>query len=299
MSETCTPRQTQAARFWDDARKRVKEAGEGELETLLDFSDKAFPEDPAGDYFRSVTFAGPADFTNTSFEGNADFTGAEFLCDVKFNDAHFKHDAMFGGATIAAAFDFRCRFDRGSDIQAMDVEVVNPEEGISLFRTAKNAARARSDSYAEGEYHFLERRAIAAKNHKESRWRWRLFARDSKVMVRMNSFFGRWFYGYGERPMRPLIWGTVIVFLCALIYWRFGAICTDAGQRVASFGTNLYFSVVTFTTLGYGDFRPEPGWPRLLCSVEALLGAATMATFIVCLTKKYTRQQEFDRRENY
>ncbi len=288
MSENWTPKQQQAVEFWRAARRRAQRSVEGEQD-VLDFSELTFPDDPAGEYLRGVKFAGPADFTNTNFEGHADFSGAEFCGEVKFNDAHFKHDAIFDGATISAAFDFRCHFQRGSDIQAMDVEVDNPEDGITLFRTAKNAARARSDSYAEGEYHFLERCAITAKNHKESRWRWRLFARDSKLMVRMNSFFGRWFYGYGERPVRPLIWGTGLVFLCAWIYWHFGAICTDTGHRVASFGTNLYFSVVTFTTLGYGDFRPEPGWPRMLCSVEAILGAATMATFIVCLTRKYTR----------
>ena len=289
MADNWTPKQQQSVEFWADVRRRAQRAEAQEPAGSLDFSGLTFPADPSGDYLRGVTFAGKADFTRTRFEGDADFSDAVFLADVKFKDAHFMHDAMFDGARICRAFDFRCHFQRGCDVQAMDVQITNPQEGISLFRTAKNAARARSDSYAEGEYHFREQCAIAAKNVRESRWRWRALARDSRLLVRMNSFFGRWFYGYGERPVRPLVWGAAIVFLCALIYWRFGAVCTDTGQRVASFGTNLYFSVVTFTTLGYGDFRPEPGWPRILCSAEAILGAATMATFIVCLTRKYTR----------
>ncbi|MBT3279687.1 MAG: potassium channel family protein [Phycisphaerales bacterium] len=284
-----TPKQQQAVEFWKAARRRAARVELDEPDGVLDFSELTFPDDPSGEYLRGVRFEGETDFSSATFEGDADFSGAEFVGGVKWNDAFFKHDVIFDGARIDGAFDFRCHFQRGSDIQAMDVEIANPEDGISLFRTAKNAARARSDSWAEGEYHFREQCAIAAKNRQESRWHWRPFARDNRPLVYLNSFVGRWVYGYGERPMRPLLWGAAIVFLCAWVYWLFGAVCTDAGTRVASFGTNLYFSVVTFTTLGYGDFRPEPGWPRILCSAEAILGAATMATFIVCLTRKYTR----------
>jgi hypothetical protein len=37
------------------------------------------------------------------------------------------------------------------------------------------------------------------------------------------------------------------------------------------FLSGLYFSVVTFTTLGYGDFQPHPDL-RLLAGFEAVLG---------------------------
>jgi len=53
-------------------------------------------------------------------------------------------------------------------------------------------------------------------------------------------------------------------------------------------GEAFHFSVVTFTTLGYGDFEPKPRW-RWLADLEAVLGAALLATFVVCLTRKYMR----------
>ena len=57
----------------------------------------------------------------------------------------------------------------------------------------------------------------------------------------------------------------------------------------AGFGKCLYFSAVTFTTLGYGDFQPKPGFFRFVAGTEAAMGAALMALFIVGLARKYTR----------
>ena len=47
----------------------------------------------------------------------------------------------------------------------------------------------------------------------------------------------------------------------------------------------LYFSVVTFTTLGYGDFRPIGGC-KILASVEALFYIFFMALFIFAFARK-------------
>ena len=42
----------------------------------------------------------------------------------------------------------------------------------------------------------------------------------------------------------------------------------------------LYFSVVTLTTLGYGDITPAIPAARMLCSVEAVIGQLFVAVFI-------------------
>ena len=42
----------------------------------------------------------------------------------------------------------------------------------------------------------------------------------------------------------------------------------------------LYFSIVTLTTLGYGDIAPAIPAARMLCSLEAMIGQLLIAVFI-------------------
>ncbi len=59
----------------------------------------------------------------------------------------------------------------------------------------------------------------------------------------------------------------------AVVYQKLGIIDnTRPGDALAhEFWTCLYFSVVTFTTLGYGDFYPQ-GVGRALAGMQALTG---------------------------
>jgi hypothetical protein len=68
-----------------------------------------------------------------------------------------------------------------------------------------------------------------------------------------------------------------------------------AGSRleISSTGTSLfvqffYFSMVTITTLGYGDMVPTGGFARLLCGLEAIFGQLFVAIFIARLVSLYT-----------
>ena len=63
--------------------------------------------------------------------------------------------------------------------------------------------------------------------------------------------------------------GGALIFLFAGIYHGFGLVHDPASAVSASDG--LYFSIVTWTTLGYGDFTPPPDI-RLIAALETLLG---------------------------
>lgn len=52
----------------------------------------------------------------------------------------------------------------------------------------------------------------------------------------------------------------------------------DAGA-VPNFGDCLYFSIVTISSLGYGDIRPI-GWARLLVGAEVLIGLAFLGLLV-------------------
>ena len=51
-------------------------------------------------------------------------------------------------------------------------------------------------------------------------------------------------------------------------------------------GEALYFSVVTITTLGYGDITPVNSWIRMLASLQALTATLFLAVFISSLVSR-------------
>ncbi|WED21330.1 ion channel [Vibrio sp. JC009] len=104
------------------------------------------------------------------------------------------------------------------------------------------------------------------------------------------------FCGYGESPLRVVIFSIILIFCCALAYFILGT--TASSPLIPGLGgiagvllellNALYFSVVTFTTLGYGDIAPT-GIARFIAAFEAFLGSFTMALFVVVFVKKMTR----------
>ncbi|WP_297514406.1 potassium channel family protein [Thermococcus sp.] len=60
------------------------------------------------------------------------------------------------------------------------------------------------------------------------------------------------------------------------------------GSWFGTFLNALYYSLVTFTTLGYGDMHPT-GWLKALSALEALTGAVFMALIVAVIARKWMR----------
>jgi len=127
----------------------------------------------------------------------------------------------------------------------------------------------------------------------------------------ITSAFSNMIYGYGEKPWNVVKTALVIIFIFALLFNLIGignpeiieikgtAIHQNSGDIVdlaskgllknnviRNFPDSLYFSLITFTTLGYGDFRPLEGWGRILAGSEAFLGAIMMALFVYTFARR-------------
>lgn len=106
------------------------------------------------------------------------------------------------------------------------------------------------------------------------------------------------FCGYGELPGRVVGISILLIFICALIYFFTGINYDNTtmvyqanntlGENIELYFTCLYYSVVTFTTLGYGDITPY-GFSRAVAAFEAFTGSFTIALFVVVFVKKMTR----------
>ncbi|GLX80143.1 hypothetical protein tinsulaeT_34830 [Thalassotalea insulae] len=106
------------------------------------------------------------------------------------------------------------------------------------------------------------------------------------------------FCGYGEDPIRIVGISLLLIVICAALYTYTGlsyqgdVLTYDSNKSITEnfslFLSCLYYSIVTFTTLGYGDFTPV-GISRAIAAIEAFTGSFTIALFVVVFVKKMTR----------
>ena len=95
--------------------------------------------------------------------------------------------------------------------------------------------------------------------------------------------------GYTEKPNRVIVSSLGIILLFGLFYYLVNAVRpTIDANMVMSFWDNIYFSFITFTTVGYGDIVPKPLlWVRLFVCIEAFSGPFMAGLYIFTLTRRY------------
>ena len=95
------------------------------------------------------------------------------------------------------------------------------------------------------------------------------------------------YWGYGQKPKRLLGVSGITILLFGLLYASFPDSFkeTIANKHfLMRLPTTGYYSIVTFTTLGYGDISPI-GINRLFAAMEALIGAITLGFLVAGLSR--------------
>ena len=101
--------------------------------------------------------------------------------------------------------------------------------------------------------------------------------------------------GYGERPQRTAMLALAVILGCAAAFPMTeglvagAAVVTYASHGVAAVVDSLYFSIVTFATLGLGDVHPVGTLGRFIAAAEGLVGAFLTAVFVFSLGRRVTR----------
>ena len=99
---------------------------------------------------------------------------------------------------------------------------------------------------------------------------------------------------YGTNWKRPVLLWSILVFLVfPVLYILVDGVKTGGGtpylfRPVNSLWDYIYFSIITATTVGFGDMQPR-GFGRVLASLEAVFGTFMWAVFITVIAKKYMR----------
>lgn len=87
-------------------------------------------------------------------------------------------------------------------------------------------------------------------------------------------------------------WSALLAVGWALIYWprlpeKFSFAPGLAPANQDSFVDALYFSLMSLTTVGYGDITPLTGWLRIASTVEALVGFGLLTAALSWLISIY------------
>jgi hypothetical protein len=115
-------------------------------------------------------------------------------------------------------------------------------------------------------------------------------------------FFIRAFIIVKTRDRQPLFFILMAVVAIALIanvilffarsYYVFGLL--DQGKLTTDSSTCLYFSFITWTTVGFGDVTPTRA-TRMLAACEAVLGYFVMAGLVGLLVVTFNKVLAADR----
>ena len=100
-------------------------------------------------------------------------------------------------------------------------------------------------------------------------------------------------FGYGTIPLRAFCSSILFILFYSLVYLLLGIsneypnIFSQKFQA-EEIGNYLYFSTVTFTTIGYGDITPV-GISKVISASEGFIGVFMMAAFAVTFSRKLLR----------
>ncbi|MBB6522410.1 ion channel [Pseudoteredinibacter isoporae] len=215
----------------------------------------------------------------------ADFTGANLHCanlsncnllGTKFHDAKLEH-VRWGDKVIQ-----ECKADEsGSREEQLDLY----EQAEEIYRHLRKVFE--NQGLFENAGYFFEREMVVRRKQMPQYSSRRFISKIVDL-----------FCGYGEQPIRVVAFSSLAILGFATLYFFSGI--SFAGEHIAfstsanwqsnlvAYLESVYFSIVTFTTLGYGDITPT-GLSRLFASIEALMGSFTLALFVVVFVKKMTR----------
>ena len=96
--------------------------------------------------------------------------------------------------------------------------------------------------------------------------------------------------GYTEKPVRVILSSLGIVLIFGFAYFLLDAVrpTVENSEGPVGFWNSIYFSFITFTTVGFGDFIPKTFlWVKILVAMEAFSGPFMAGLFIFTLTRRY------------
>ena len=276
--------------------------------------------------FGMAEFSGNTNFAVAKFLGNINFKWTEFsgkfiFVPDKSKTINFENTYFSDDIRIKADLS-KCSF-ANSNIERVDMTdstwIVdnNPKDSYKIWEQRQGELSSNWKEL-EGIYRRLKQSYQRfGDNDTAGNFYYREMECKRQQLKGAKKLFWDVFYkllcGYGEKPFN-VIWASIsIIFAASLFFFYWGIellgsevlnltprlinydlslnfqwVITNFGKVFNDWLECLYTSVITFTTLGYGDVHPI-GFSRIVASAEAGIGIIMTALFIFVFTRKMLR----------
>jgi len=271
--------------------------------------------------FDETTFKENVSFDGTIFKGDAFFEGATFEKDAEFIVKNIKKNMNFANTvfnsrktlkinTLDIVNEVVINFEKAY-LENVYLELILGGKTLIYFTTEeifrniiikgnqiKNhilQEESKDFEQAKEVYLLLKNNFHSIGRYEDESW---AFKKEKDMERKNNCHFKtlhKWLYscflngifGYGEQPGKVIVSAILVILLFASFFMISGISNVGIEFNTSNnFLDCLYFSTVTFTTLGYGDFRPLEGWGRILAGSEAFVGAFMMALFVYTFARR-------------
>jgi len=105
-------------------------------------------------------------------------------------------------------------------------------------------------------------------------------------------FFFLWWItcNFGKSPLLWAAWAIILAISFACVYYLLGEHAFDTRNLDWDFSTTVYYSVVTFTTLGFGDVTPKTQVAAWWVMAEVIVGYVMLGGLISIFATKLARR---------
>jgi hypothetical protein len=214
---------------------------------------------------------------------NTDLTGANLT------------EADLTGSDLSSACLYNTKLWHAdiSNVKSLSIRNFSPQAGLTIgAKIDESGLLSSEESYRALKNYFLQ-------NGMYNDASWAAFKEKTmeKLMLKKKR---SWRYiptlfmdiscGYGEKPHRIVTSALLTILGFAFLFGSLkGIVSVNNPADALKWSDYIYYSAVTFTTVGYGDFIPRAS-PifRLMAATEAFLGVFLTGLFVFTLARKYS-----------
>lgn len=227
--------------------------------TLADLTDANFTGAVFGRVIMKDVKVNKADFSNASFEeGRLHIT--ELNNKTSFRDTLFRNCLVSISETV----------DEKTAIGVLSQGVVNS----AIFADPVFGRKVRDQAW-------LNRWLANIELMRKPAWKYWL--------MKSWAWYWRFSSDYGRSIGRWAALSFVIVLLFGFLFCIPDGLKFGNGRR---WFTPFYFSIVTFTTLGFGDVTPKMTWSEMAVAIEVMLGYLNLGGLISIFATKVARRND-------